>query len=235
MPSSEALGRILASGAAEDGVALSPAQAHVLERHVALITQWNRRLRLTGRRGVEDVARLILGALEILRFLPLEGSVIDLGSGAGVPGLPVAVMRPGVRVVLVEASRRKAAFLELAVRDLRLANVAVLNARAEEVGRDPDHRERYDAVTAQAVAALRVLVEYALPLLRMGGVAVFPKGAAAAGEAAAAAPVLRLLGGQAEMQPPLGRRGMPVVVVRKTAPTPLEFPRRSGVPVRRPI
>jgi 16S rRNA (guanine527-N7)-methyltransferase len=236
VPSSESLGQILASGAAEIGVAVSPAQVHLLERHAALITMWNRRLRLTGARTAEDVARiLILGALEILRFLPSAGSVLDLGSGAGIPGIPMAVMRAGVWIVLVEASRRKAAFLELAVRDLGLANVAVLNARAEEVGRDPDHRERYDAVTARALAPLRVLVEYALPLLRVGGVAVFPKGAGAADEVAAAADVLRILGGRAETEPPSRPQGSPVVVIRKTAPTPPEFPRRPGIPVRRPV
>lgn len=236
MSASESLGRILASGAAEIGIAVSPSQTHLLERHVALIIVWNRRLRLTGAKTAEDVARvLVLGALEILRFLLPARSVLDLGSGAGIPGIPVAVMRPDARVVLVEAARRKAAFLELAVRDLGLANAVVLNARAEQLGRDPDHRERYDAVTARALAPLRVLVEYALPLLRVGGVAIFPKGAGAADEVSAAADVLGRLGGRAETSPASSDHTSPVVIVQKTAPTPGEYPRRPGVPSRWPL
>lgn len=236
MPTRESLGRILESGAAEIGFPLSLAQQRLLERYVALIVEWSQRLRLTGMHTPTDVAHiLVLGALDVLPFLPEAGSVLDLGSGAGVPGIPVAVMRPGARVVLVEAARRKAAFLELAVRDLGLANVAVLNVRAEALGRVPEHREQYEVVTARAVAPLRVLAEYALPLLRIGGVGVFPKGAGAADEAAAAAHVLRLLGGRAETQPSSFRHAWTTVLVWKVAPTPLEYPRRPGVPSRRPL
>lgn len=228
--------RTLASGAAEIGVGLSPGQARLLEHHAALITEWNQRLRLTGVRTAVDVVRvLVLGALEILRFLPAAGVLLDLGSGAGVPGIPIAVMRSSVQVVLLEALRRKAAFLELAIREVGLPNVTVLNARAEDIGRDPEHRQHYDAVTARALAPLRVLVEYALPLLRVGGVAVFPKGAGAADEVDAAAKALRVLGAQAEAHGSLSRRASPVVVVRKIAPTPPEYPRRPGVPSRRPL
>jgi 16S rRNA (guanine527-N7)-methyltransferase len=217
-------------------VTLSPADARLLERYVALITQWNRRLRLTGPKGAEDVARILgAGAFNSLPFVPAAGSLVDLGSGAGIPGIPLAVMRPSLRVALVEASRKKAAFLELAVRDLGLAHTVVLHARAEDLGHDPDHRERYDVATAQALAPLRVLAEYALPLLRTGGVAVFPKGAGAADEAAGAADVFRILGGYVETQAASSNNVSSVIVVRKTRPTPLEFPRRPGVPSRRPL
>ena len=232
----ESLGRILDSGAAEIGIPLSPAQQRLLERYVALIVKWNQRLRLTGMHTPTEVAHiLVLGALEVLPFLPEAGSVLDLGSGAGVPGIPVAVMRPGARVVLAEAARRKAAFLELAVRNLGLANVSVLNMRAEALGRVPEHREQYEVVTARAVAPLRVLAEYALPLVRIGGVGVFPKGAGAADEVAAAAHVLGLLGGRAETRPSSSRREWTTVLVWKVSPTPLEYPRRPGVPSRRPL
>ena len=215
---------------------LLPADAHLLERYVALITRWNRRLRLTGPKDAEDVARtLVAGAFEILRFVPAAGSLIDLGSGAGIPGLLLAVMRPSLRVALVEAMRKKAAFLEVAVGELDLANAIVLRARAEDLSREPEHRERYDVVTAQALAPLRVLAEYALPLLRTGGVGVFPKGERVADETAAADDALRILGGRAEIQVPSSSTASHVVVVRKIRPTPLEFPRRPGLPSRRPL
>jgi 16S rRNA (guanine527-N7)-methyltransferase len=211
-------------------------QAAVLARYLALVASWNTRVRLTAARTAESAGEvLILRALGVLLHLPLEGTLVDLGSGGGVPGVPIAVLRPRLRVLLTEAARKKAGFLEIVIRDLRLSNVEVVNTRAEALGRAPEHRERYDAVTARALAPLRVLVEYALPLLRPGGLAVFPKGQGAAAEVAGASHALRLIGGQAEVHPAPSPYVSPVILVRKLATTPPEYPRRPGVPSRRPL
>jgi 16S rRNA (guanine527-N7)-methyltransferase len=234
--SPEEFGRFLDLGApAGDGVATPPGRRLLLERYLALVTQWSDRLRLTGVRTPEERARvLVLDALTLLPLLPARGKLIDLGSGAGSPGIPIAITQPQLHVVLVEASRKKAGFLQVVSRELALANVEVVNARAEALGRDPLHRERYDALTARALAHVRVLAEYALPLLRVGGVAAFPKGRDAVEEVASASRALALLGGEAGVQmPPLAR--FAVVVVRKVAPTPEVYPRRAGVPTRRPL
>ena len=224
------VGRILRSGGAAFGVELSPHQWALLERYIRLVLSWRDRINLTGV-GTEDKAArvLVLDALAGMHLLPPEGTIVDLGSGSGTPGVPIAVARPEVRVLLVEASRKKAAFLGVVLQDLELANADVLHARAEAMGRAPAHRERYDAVTARAVAPLPVLAEYALPLIKVGGLAVFPKGPAARAEAAGAAGVLRILGGAAEV------RASGVIIIRKVAPTPPQYPRRPGVPVRRPL
>ncbi len=227
---------LLASGAAEFGLAFSPQQIQLLERHLSLIAAWSGRLRLTGARTPAAAAEvLVLRTLPVLRYLPAEGVMIDLGSGAGVPGITVAVARPRAHVVLVEPSQKRAGFLEIVIRELRLANAEVWSERAEVLGRDPQHRGRYDAVTARALAPVRVLAEYALPFLRLDGVAVFPKGRAAAAEVQAAAAALRILGGAAEVHPAMSPRASPVVVVRKVAPTPEQYPRRPGAPGRRPL
>ncbi len=233
----ESAGQLLESGAAALGLTLLPDQLVLLERHLALIAAWSGRLRLTGARTPQQVVEVLaLRTLPVLCYLPETGVIADLGSGAGVPGIAVAVTRPHARVVLVEASRGKAGFLEIVIRDLALANAEVLNVRAETLGRSPEHRERYDAVTARAVAPLRVLVEYALPLLRIGGVGVFPKGDSAVDEAAAAAAAVRLLGGAIEVRrAPSPAVSTTVVVIRKVAPTPPAYPRRPGVPSRRPL
>ncbi len=226
----------LESGATELGLTLTPSQIALLDRHLALIAEWSGRLRLTGVRTPHAAAEvLVLRTLPVLHFLPADGVILDLGSGAGVPGVAVAVTRPRARVVLVEPSQKRAGFLEIVLRDLQLANAEVVSARAETLGRTPEHRERYDAVTARALAPLRVLVEYALPLLRLGGVAVFSKGKGASGEVAAASAALRLLGGTAEVHPATTPRTSPVVVIRKVGPTPSAYPRRPGVPGRRPL
>jgi len=221
---------ILQSGGAALGVELSPHQCAVLERYVEAVLSWHGRLNLTAAETREDAARvLVVDALACVSHLPDRGTVVDLGSGSGTPGVPIAVMRPGVRVLLVEASRKKAGFLGIVLRHLGLANADVVHARAEVLGRLPAHRERYDAVTARAVAALPALAELALPLVRVGGLAVFPKGAHAGEELTAASPVFELLGAAAEL------RAGGMIVARKVAPTPPRYPRRPGVPARRPL
>jgi 16S rRNA (guanine527-N7)-methyltransferase len=228
--------RLLQSGVAEVGLGVSDEQCALLERYLALVSSWNDRLRLTTASSPQEAAEvLILRTLAVLPYLPPTGSIVDLGSGAGVPGVTIAALRPGLRIVLVEASRRKAGFLGVVVRELRLSNTEVVNARAEVLGRDPGHREAYDAVVARALAPLPVLVEYALPLLRLGGLAVFPKGAAASDEVISASDALRILGGASEVRPAPSPRTSPVILVRKIAPTPAAFPRRPGVPERRPL
>jgi 16S rRNA (guanine527-N7)-methyltransferase len=230
------VGRILQSGGVSLGVTLSPRQCSLLERYVGLVLSWSARLNLTRARTAEEAALiLVLDALACAAYLPRHGTIIDLGSGAGTPGVPIAVARPEVRLLLVEASRKKAGFLEVVLRDLGLENAEVIHARAETLGRAPAHRERHEGVTARALAELSVVAEYALPLLRVGGVAVLPKGPGADAEMARAATALTLLGGRAEMHasPPPARAR--IIVVRKIAPTPERYPRRPGVPARRPL
>jgi len=224
------VGPILQSGVAALGVDLSPDQRALLERYVELVLSWRDRINLTGMRTEAEAVRvLVIDALACLPPLPNRGTIVDLGSGSGTPGVPIAVARPGLRVLLVEASRKKAGFLGVVLRALGLANADVVHARAEVLGRMPAHRERYDAATARAVAPLPVLAELALPLVRVGGLAVFPKGPRAAQEMTAGASALRLLGGAGEA------RASGMIVVRKVAPTPAPYPRRPGVPNKHPL
>ena len=225
----------ISAAAAGLGLAISPEQQSRFDRYLALVEEWGVRVPLTGADSAEAAGILVAGALCVLPFVPDSGRLCDLGSGAGVPGIPIAVMRPGLRVVVADAARKKAAFLEIAARALALDNVEVVQARAEDLGRDSAHRGSYDAVTARALAPARVLVEYALPLLRVGGEAVLAKGRGARDEVRAAARALRLLGGEAEVHPPRAGFCSPVVVIRKVAPTPAAYPRRAGTPERRPL
>jgi 16S rRNA (guanine527-N7)-methyltransferase len=230
------VGRILQSGGASVGITLSPQQSDILARYIELVLKWRTRANLTGVRTQEEAARvLVLDALGCLAALPGRGSIVDLGSGAGTPGIPIAVARPDVRLALVEASRKKAGFLEVVLRELELANVEVLQTRAETLGRSPAHRGRHDAVTARALASIPVLAEYALPLLRIGGVAVFLKGSGAAVRAQRAAGAVTILGGEVLAEDPATLTPRHLVVLRKVAPTPDRYPRRPGVPARRPL
>ncbi|HKX18311.1 MAG TPA: 16S rRNA (guanine(527)-N(7))-methyltransferase RsmG [bacterium] len=223
------------AAAADLGLSLSAHQQSRLDRYLALVDEWRGRVQLTGADAAATPAVLAVGALCVIPFVPAAGALLDLGSGAGVPGIPIAVMRPGLRVVLADSARRKVAFLGIVVRELGLANVDVAQARAEDLGRDASHREQYAVVTARALAPVRVLAEYAFPLLRIGGEAVLPKGRGARDEVRAAARALDLLGGEAAVHDPCTPFCSPVVVLRKTSSTPPAYPRRAGTPQRHPL
>ena len=210
--------------------------------YAALLLDANARLNLTRVTEPEEVARLHL--LDALAALPLldaaqAATAVDLGSGGGVPGIPLALARPEMRWVLVDSVRKKAAVLQSMVDELGMANVTVLAERAELLGRHPDHREGYDLVAARACAPLPVLSELALPLLRVGGTLLAWKGPLTEADEEMRrghAAIGQLGGGQLAVRPSLpALGGHTFVVVPKTGATPARFPRRPGEPARRPL
>ena len=180
---------------------------------------------------------LVEDSLVLLPHLEGVETLIDVGSGGGLPGLALKIARPDLRLTLLEANRRKAAFLVHACARLGLTGVSVVAARAEDAGRDPELRERFDVATARALAAMPILAELCLPFVRVGGRLLAMK-AGAAEEAEAARSAIGRLGGRLEAvvdSPSAARSLGQVVVVAKVEPTPAEFPRRAGVPSRRPL
>ncbi len=225
------------------GGSLPPGFALGAERFVALLLAANRRLNLTRVTAPDEVARFhLLDALAALPILDAMAAddVLDLGSGGGLPALPLALARPAMRFTLVDSSTKKAAVLGEFAAELDLRNVAIVAERAETLGQDPRHRERYAAVTARACAALPVLVELALPFLAIGGSLVAWKGPLTVedDEMRRADPVIDQLGGGPARivdpgLPALG--GHRFVIAAKERATPSQFPRRAGVPGRRPL
>lgn len=202
-----------------------------LRRYLEELYLWNRRVNLTSvprdeaeSRHLDELARLLAQAD------PAPGArVVDIGAGGGAPGLVMAILRPDLRVDLVESDRRKAGFLLHAAAVCACPGVTVIGRRAEEVGRDPAHRAAYDLAVSRATAPAPVLCELALPLLRIGGrlVALVSD---AESDAHDAAPAASACGGAAPTALAAG-----VLGVTKVAPTPDRFPRRPGVPARRPL
>ncbi len=212
-----------------------------LERYVELLLEANRHLNLTRVVDPADVARLhLLDALAALPLLDELGAVraVDLGSGGGIPGIPIALARPDMRWTLVDSAGRKASTLRAFVDALGLDGVEVVASRAELLGHDPAHREAYDVVAARACAALAVLGEYALPLVRVGGSLVAWKGRMSDDELSAGGRAAARLGGAA---PEVHATGVTAlgdhrfVVIAKVGPTDPSYPRRPGVPARRPL
>ena len=171
-------------------------------------------------------------------LLPDAAGVLDLGAGGGLPGIPIVIAWPDIRLTLLESVAKKCSFLEDTAKVLRLPGVAVLEGRAETFGRDPDHRERYDLVLARAVAPLPVLLEYALPFLRTSGHLAAVKGSSAHREIEAAHAALGELSGHIvetlDLESP-GQMPQVVVLVEKTGRMDDRFPRRAGLPSKRPL
>jgi 16S rRNA (guanine527-N7)-methyltransferase len=165
--------------------------------------------------------------------------MIDVGAGAGFPGIPLKLVCSGAHLTLLEATGKKVTFLEHLVGLLGLRWVTAVHARAEELAHDPAHREGYDLALARAVAELPVVAEYTLPFCKVGGWLVAQKGEAGAAEAWSAEAAIELLGGELRRVVPIELPGLPedrsLVVVEKVGPTPEKYPRRTGMPGKRPL
>ncbi len=222
------------------GFTLSATQLEQFALYAAELVRWNEQTNLTAITDRQAIyVRHFLDSLLLARYWgPQPHSLIDLGSGAGFPGLPLKILCPELELLLVESVGKKTAFLHHLIAQLRLTGVRALTTRAETIGRDPNERERYTVVTARAVADLRVLAEYGLPLLQLGGRLLAPKGSTAHAEAAAAATALTALGGELLTIHPVELPGVEpraLVVIGKVAPTSMRYPRPVGVPSRRPL
>ena len=200
-----------------------------LAEFAQLISEWPGLMAKPDRALIED-------GLVLLEHLGAARSVVDVGSGAGLPGIPLKIARPDLLVTLIEADQAKAAFLVHAAATLQLQNVEVVARRAEDAGHDPALREKFDVAVARALAPLPVLVELCLPLVRLGGRLLAQK--TEDEDPAGAAIAIEVLGGRLSevvSAPSEARAAGTVVVIDKVRPTPAKFPRRSGVPARKPL
>ncbi len=234
----------LVDGAAALGLTLTATQVAAFATYAHELHAWNQHTNLTS---VDDPAQVVirhfLDSLQCVRYWhAADGTppkhLLDLGTGAGFPGVPLKLVQPALHLTLVDSVGKKTAFLRHLVDVLALPAVVVLTSRAEPLGHAPAHRATYDVVTARAVAALPVLAEYALPLLRVGGRLLAPKGATIDNELTAAAPALAMLGGSIQQVAPVqvpGDEPRTLVVIVKERATPKRYPRATGVPAHRPL
>ncbi len=224
------------------GIQLTRRQTQALGWYAAELVAWNQRFNLTAiTEPVEIESKHFLDSLSCLLAMRerLGDRVIDVGTGAGFPGLPLKIVCPQLHMTLVEATGKKLDFCRHVVEGLGLERVDLVHGRAEEIGHRSEHRQAYDWGLARAVAPMPVLVEYMLPLLRMGGRAVAQKGESGPAEAHAAEAALRVLGGRTHQVIRVELPGVAelrfLVVVEKVAATPPEYPRRAGLPTKRPL
>lgn len=240
----------LVTGAEQIGIHLTARQQDQFVRYCTMLARANASFNLTGARSPTDILRtLFLDSLTIGPFLPgwltaanapTHSAVVDVGSGAGVPGIPLKILYPHWTLSLVESIGKKARFLGTAVEELGLEGVSVLPRRAEELGREPRWRDSADLCLARAVAQLPTLLELCAPLVRPGGVLAFPKSGDIEREVSSAAVAARALkttySRVAPVPADLGLSEDRVVVLyEKLGPTPPGYPRRTGLAKSKPI
>jgi len=232
---------VLRAGASELELTVSAEQEALFARYLALLLERNEHINLTAITDpLEVAAKHFVDALTVETvWRPKVGDrVIDIGTGAGIPGVPLAIHHPEVEFVLNDSTRKKVAFLEEVATALPLPNIHPLWARAEALGRRPGFRGLFSAVFVRAVAHLGVLIEYSLPLLAVGGVLIAMKGPAGEAEIAQSAPALKALRGEIAETRRLTLAGAGerlLIVVRALSPSPPNYPRDAGVMKKRPL
>ena len=233
---------LLVQGAAAYGITLTEKQLWQFSRYMDLIIEWNTRINLTAIVDPHEIE--VRHFIDSLSCVTVTGclrneQMIDVGSGAGFPGLPLKIVFPSTQLSVLDSSSKKCEFLEVVSFELDLEDVSILNDRVEEIGHSTAHRSSYDWVVARGVARMNILAEYLLPLCRQGGSVIALKGKNAKSEISDALKAFSLLGGGEpetyKIKLPGSTKEHYLVVVEKVGITPERFPRRVGIPKKRPL
>ena len=232
----------LAKAAAEYGINLSDTQMEQYNRYFELLVEWNEKINLTAITEPKEVAikHMIDSITAYDENLFKDGTtVIDVGTGAGFPGLPLKIFCPEIKLTLMDSLNKRIKFLQTVVEELGLKDVECVHARAEEGARNKKYRESFDIAVSRAVARLPILCEYCLPFVKKGGHFIALKGMQYHDEAAEAAKAIKVMGGsKTEIRPvklPELDDKRAVITITKTMPTPKAYPRKAGTPTKNPI
>lgn len=226
----------------EMGLECSDEQVSKLNKYMQGILEWNEKVNLTRITEPEEfLVKHYLDSLVCCRrveFLKAK-KIIDVGTGAGFPGIPLAVMSPDKQFVLMDSLNKRLKIIDELCLDAGITNVQTVHARAEELARNKQHREKYDLCVSRAVANMAVLAEYCLPFIRVGGCLMAYKGPEAAEEAEAAEKAIKLLGGEIQeiYEAKLDQYGIShnILTVKKIKNTASKFPRKAGIPTKEPL
>ena len=233
---------LLKDAFAAEGLTLSERQAEQFAQYYAILTDWNQRMNLTAIEEAEDV--VYKHFLDSVVTLEVSGDLsgqrlIDVGTGAGFPGVPLKIMTPDLKLCLFDSLQKRIHFLTHLCGELGLDDVEAVHGRAEEFGQISAYREQFDLATARAVAKLPVLAELCLPFVRVGGRFIALKGPELPQELSDCRQALALLGGQLGEVKAIslagGRYERNLVVIEKVRPTPKKYPRRAGTPQKSPL
>lgn len=236
----ELFSKILNSYLKELNIELNEIQTKQLYKYMNLLIEWNNKINLTAIIKPEEIIlKHFVDSLTISKYVNNNSSVIDVGTGAGFPGIPLKIYRTDLKVTLVDSLNKRLNFINTIIEELELKNVVTVHARAEEIGKNKLYREQFDVVTSRAVANLSTLSEYLIPLAKINGKCLCMKGSEIEEELLNAKKAIDVLGGKIDkiekFELPKSDIKRNVVLITKENKTPAKYPRKPGIPAKEPI
>ena len=222
------------------GVRFSVEQIEQFYKYMNLLIEWNEKMNLTAiTEPKEIILKHFIDSITILKYIDDNSKLVDAGTGAGFPGVPLSIMNPTLKITLVDSLNKRLIFLQEVVKELNLKNIEIVHARAEEFGQNKNYREKFDIATSRAVANLATLSEYLVPLVKIGGKIISMKASNAKEEINDAQKAIEVLGGKIEkieeFDLPESDIGRTIIIIDKNKCTPAIYPRKAGTPAKEPI
>lgn len=222
------------------GVCFSVEQIEQFYKYMNLLIEWNEKMNLTAiTEPKEIILKHFIDSITILKYIDDNSKLVDVGTGAGFPGVPLSIMNPTLKITLVDSLNKRLIFLQEVVKELNLKNIEIVHARAEEFGQNKNYREKFDIATSRAVANLATLSEYLVPLVKIGGKIISMKASNAKEEINDAQKAIEVLGGKIEkieeFDLPESDIGRTIIIIDKNKCTPAIYPRKAGTPAKEPI
>ena len=232
--------KIMNEYASEIDIVFNDKQIEQFYKYMNLLLEWNEKINLTAITEKKDVIlKHFIDSLTISKYIEENSTLVDIGTGAGFPGIPIKIYRPDVKVTLVDSLNKRINFLNEIISELELKDINTIHSRVEEFGKNKRYREQFDIVTARAVANLTILSEYLLPLTKIDGKCICMKGSEIQEEFNDSKNAIRILGGQIEN---IYKFNLPksdilrnIVIIKKVKNTPNKYPRKPGTPTKEPI
>lgn len=221
-------------------IELNKKQIQKFYTYMKLLIEWNEKINLTAIIKPEEIIlKHFVDCLTIARYIKRDSELIDVGTGAGFPGIPLKIYRTDLKITLVDSLNKRLNFLNEVIRQLKLENIETIHTRAEELGKNKSYREKYDVATSRAVANLSTLSEYLIPFVKIGGKCIGMKGADIDDELDCSKRAIEILGGKIVNKDifnlPKSDLGRSIIVIEKIKNTPVRFPRKPGTPAKEPI
>ena len=233
---------LLREGCNQFNISISDEEINQFIQYKETLLEWNQKMNLTA---IEDEKEIIIKhfldsiSCLLIKELRGEGSLIDVGTGAGFPGIPIKIMQPQIKLTLLDSLNKRISFLQEVCNQLKIADITYIHGRAEDIGQNKLYREKYNYAVARAVASLNVLAEYCLPFVKVGGYFICQKGPQLEEEMKVANKAISILGGEVVDQQiinlPFSDISHRIVVIKKVKQTPTNYPRKAGKPSKEPI
>ena len=215
-------------------------QIFQLYNYMNLLIEWNKKINLTAIINPDDIIiKHFIDSITITKFIETNSKIIDVGTGAGFPGLPIKIIRRDTEITLMDSLNKRILFLEEIINNLNLEKISTVHSRAEDLGRDKEYRQKFDNATSRAVAPLNYLLEYMMPFVKVGGSCICMKGANYQEELKEAEKAIFKLGGELKniekLELPQTDIERNIIIIKKIKDTPNQYPRKAGIPKKQPI